>query len=62
MQCKAMGFFLRTCVEMREPIELSFGLVSGVSPGIHVLGGGSRAPKGRVCFGGFFLAFVPPLV
>jgi len=51
-----MGFFLRTCVEMREPIELSFGLVSGVSPGIHVLDGGSRAKKEGAVWG-IFLHF-----
>jgi len=27
---------LRSCVEVREPIELSFGVVSGVCPGIDV--------------------------
>ena len=55
-----MGNLLRSCAEVREPIELSFGVVSGVSPGINVLDGGSRAPRGKgitrrfapVCFSG----------
>jgi len=34
---------LRHCVEVRIAIELSFGVVSGVSPGIHVLDGSPRA-------------------
>ena len=31
------GTLLRRCVEVRTAIELSFGVVSGVGPGIHVL-------------------------
>jgi len=53
-----MGTLLRSCAEVHEPIDLSFGTVSGVSPGIHVLNEGSRALKGRGCFADF-LAFVP---
>jgi len=34
-----MGNLLRRCVEVRKAIELSFGVVSGVGPGIHVLDG-----------------------
>jgi len=34
-----MGTLLRSCVKMREPIELSFGKVSGFYPVIDVLGG-----------------------
>jgi len=34
-----MGTLLRRCVEVRIAIELSFGVVSGVGPGIHVLDG-----------------------
>jgi len=30
------GDLLRRCVEVRIAIELSFGVVSGVGPGIHV--------------------------
>ena len=29
-----MGNLLRSCTEVREPIELSFGVVSVVGPGI----------------------------
>jgi len=47
-----MGTLLRGA-EVREPIELSFGVVSGVTPGIHVLDGGSRVAKGRGCLGIF---------
>jgi len=34
-----MGTLLRSCADVREPIKLSFGEVSGVGPGIHVLDG-----------------------
>ena len=34
-----MGTLLRRCVEMRTAIELSFGVVSVVGPGIGVLDG-----------------------
>ena len=37
-------------MEVRRAIELSFGVVSGVSPGIHVLDGRPRASGGRGCF------------
>jgi len=40
------GDLLHSCAEVRAAIELSFGLVSGITPGIHVLDGGPRAPKG----------------
>jgi len=46
-----MGTSLHSCVEVLEPIELSFGVVSGVGPGILVLDGGSRVLKSR---GGFW--------
>jgi len=42
-----MGTLLRSCTEVRELIELSFGEVSGVSPGIGVLDGSPRAARGR---------------
>jgi len=32
---------MRGCAEVREPIELSFDVVSGVGPGIDLLNGGS---------------------
>jgi len=45
-----MGTLLRRYVEMLKAIELSFGTVSGVGPGIHVLDGSPRASRGRGCF------------
>jgi len=51
-----MGPLLRSCVEVREPIELSFGLVGGVTQGIHVLDG-VHVPEGK---GGFW-GSLPPL-
>jgi len=45
-----MGILLHRCVKVRRAIELSCGVVSGVNPGIHVLDGGPRASRGRVCF------------
>jgi len=35
---------------VRKAIELSFGVVSGVGQGIHVLDGSPRASRGRGCF------------
>jgi len=48
------GTLLHSCAEVRAAIELSFGEVIGVTPGIHVLDAGPRAPKGRGNSGGFF--------
>jgi len=48
--CNQWGLLLHRCVKVRIAIELSFGMVSGVGPGIHVLDGGPRASRGRVCF------------
>ena len=45
-----MGTLLLRCVEVHIAIELSFGVVSGVGPGIHVLDGNLRASTGRGCF------------
>jgi len=45
-----MGTLLHRCVEVRKAIELSFGVVSGVVPGIHVLDGSPCASRRRVCF------------
>jgi len=42
-----MGTLLHTCVEVHESIELSFGVVSVVSPGIGVLDGSRHAARGR---------------
>jgi len=44
------GDLSRRCAEVRKAIELSFGVVSGVGPGIHVLDGNPRASRGRGCF------------
>ena len=49
-----MWTLLRSCVEVREPIELSFREVSGLGPGIDVLGGGPRASRGS---SGFWCCF-----
>jgi len=46
-----MGPLLRSCVEVREPIELSFGVVSGVGPGIDVWNGGQPGSREWVDFG-----------
>jgi len=56
-----MGPLMHSCAEVREPIELSSGMVSGVVPGIDVLDVCPRASRGRGCFWDF-LTFVPPLV
>ena len=54
-----MGSLLQSCAEVREPIELSFGLVTVVGEGMGVLDEDPRAPKGRGSFG-FFFAAKPP--
>jgi len=46
-----MGTLLHSCAEVREPIELSFSVVSGVGPGIDVLYGVHVAQGERVNFG-----------
>ena len=53
-----MGTLWRSCAKLHEAIELPFGVVSGVGPGIDVLDRGSRALRGREGFG----KFSPPLV
>jgi len=45
-----MGRLLRNCAEVREPIQLSFGVVSGLGPGTDVLGGCPRASRGTADF------------
>jgi len=57
----ANGDFLHSCVEVHTAIKLSFGVVSGVGPGIDVLDGGPRASMRRGCFWDFS-AFAPPFV
>jgi len=56
-----MGTLLCGCVEVRKAIELSFDVVSGVGPGIHVLDGSPRASTGRGYFwhGFWHLAKIP---
>ena len=54
------GALLHSCVEVCIQMELSFGVVSGVGPGIHVLDG-VHVPQGTGLFWGF-LAFASPLV
>ena len=49
---------LCSCVEVREPTELSFGVVSEVTPGIHVVDGAPCASWGRVDFGVSMVYFV----
>jgi len=56
-----MGTLLRSCAEMHEPIELSFGVVSVVSPGIRVLDGVDVLQGERGFLGGF-AEFSPSLV
>jgi len=40
-------------VEVCEPFDLSFGVVSGVGRGMGVLDGRMRAKRGRPVLGGF---------
>jgi len=56
-----MGILLHSSAEVREQIELPFGVVSGIGPGIHLLVTGRRTQKGGDWFVEF-LAFVIPLV
>ena len=46
-----MGPLLRSCVEVREPIELSFGMMNGVGLGIDVRNGGPHSLGEVVDFG-----------
>jgi len=43
---------LHSCAEVRAAIELSFKMVSGVTPDIHALDGGLSASSGRGEFWG----------
>jgi len=56
-----MGPLLCSCVEVRAAIELSFGMLSGVNPGIHALDR-VHMPQKEGAVLGIFLAFAPPLV
>jgi len=55
---KPMRPLLRSCVEVREPIELSFDVVSRVGPGIDALDG-VHMPQGEGLFVGFFGIYAP---
>jgi len=46
------GTLMCSCAEVHEPIELSFGVVSGIGLGICILDG-STCLKERGDFGGF---------
>ena len=48
--CNQFWFLLYSCVEVSEPIELSFGVVSGMGPGIDVQNGGPRGSMGKGSF------------
>jgi len=48
-----MRTLLHSCAEVREPIDLSFGVVSAVGSGIGVLDRGRRAAREMGRFGGF---------
>jgi len=52
---------LRSCMEVCELIELSFGMVSGGGRGMGVLYGGPHSSRGRGCFWDFS-AFATPFV
>ena len=47
-----MGNLLHSCVEVHEPIELSFGVLSVVSPSTGVLDGGLKWCKRKGRFHG----------
>jgi len=53
-----LGLLLHSCVEVRELIKLSFGMVSGVDPGIDVLDG-VRVPQGEGAVSGIFRQLRP---
>jgi len=54
----ASGTVWHSYAKVHEPIELSFGVVSGVGPGIGVLDGGPCAQRGS----GGLRGFSPSLV
>jgi len=53
-----MGTLLYGCMKVNEPIEMLFGMVSGVGPDIDILDEGSCTSRRRGCCGDFS-AFVP---
>jgi len=48
-----MGTLLHSCAKVREPIKLSFGVVSVAGPGIGVLDGVNVVEKERAVSWGF---------
>jgi len=69
--CNQWGPLLCSCAEVRAAIELSFWVVSGVTPGIHVLDGvhvpqrevmdfGSFAPIGQMVSMAYFVTEMYP--
>jgi len=55
-----MGTLLHSCAEVREPIELSFGVVSGIGSGIHILDGCARVKRKGLILG--LCADIGPMV
>jgi len=53
-----MGTLLRSCAEVRTAIEQSFGVVSGVGPGIGVLDG-VHVPQWERAVSGIFQHLCP---
>ena len=47
---------MHSCAEVCEPIELSFGVMSEVGPGIDIRNGGPRGSRGS---GGFWGCLAP---
>jgi len=56
-----MGTLLHSCVEVHEPIEQSFGMVSMIRSGIRMLGGATCC-KGKGTGLGSFRRVFPPLL
>jgi len=54
-----VGPLLHSCVEVHTAIELLFGVVSGVGPGIHVLNG-VHVTEGEGAVSGIFRYLLPP--
>ena len=56
-----MRNLLHSCAKVCAVIELPFGMVNGVDPGIDVLDGSPHASRERGCFW-HFLPFAPPFI
>ena len=57
--CNQWGLCCVVCVEVHEPIKLSFGLVSVVGPVVGVLDGGQHAARGKREFQEVLGSFLP---